>query len=172
MTEDETKMLNDLFPGWEPVVIEDEEGLNFDKPIKGKYVARIVSLERREGTSQRTGNPYDFVSLKLQIVEDKEGDRSANRYLDKTYSCIDGEYSTAQEDLQKLLNDLFTAGLLEGMGVTKGGMEGILECAEALTDKTVNVSCWGTKKGNQSTKIVKEHKLKEEKGDSSDDWDA
>ena len=155
------KELNELFTGWEPTVIEDDVGMDFDKPIKGKYVARIAKINRYSGTQKDGETPYDFLSLSLQVVEDIEGDASANRYLSKTYSFIDGKFSTAQEDLQKLLNDLFTAGLLDGLDIKIGTMEGILEVSDQLIDKTMNVTCWKTKGGKQSVKIVNLHKVAE-----------
>ena len=170
MTEDLKKTMDDLFPGWEPVAIEDDEGLDFDKPIKGKYITRIAKINRYEGTCKDGVTPYDFVSLSLQICEDVEGDKGCNRYLSKTYSCIDGKYSTADEDLQKLLNDLFTANLIDGLDLTKGGMEGLLEVADALIDKTMNVSCYKTKGGKQAVKVIKSFKLKKEAVAVEQDW--
>ena len=157
--ENVNKELDELFPGWEPVEIEDDEGIDFDKPVKGKYMVRFVGIERYEGDSKNTGDPYDFVSLKMQITEDISGDNGCNRYLTKTYSCIDGKYATAKEDLEKLLNDLFTAGVLKDLGITNGGIDGILEVSDQLVDKTACVSCWETKKGNQVVKIVVRHKV-------------
>ena len=161
MDEETKKELNELFPGWEPVVIEDDEGMDFNKPIKGKYVARIAKINRYAGTQKDGVTPYDFLSLSLQVVEDIEGDASANRYLSKTYSFIDGKYSTAQEDLQKLLNDLFTAGLLDALDIKSGDMEGILAVSDQLIDKTLNITCWKTKSGKQSVKVVNLHKVAE-----------
>lgn len=171
MEEATKKTLNELFPGWTPTTIEDDEGLDFDKPIKGKYVVRIAGVNRYSGTQKDGETPYDFVSLNLQVVDDIEGDISANRYLGKTYSCIDGKFSTAQEDLQALLNDLFTANLIDGLGITSGGMEGILEVSDGLIDKTMNVTCWKTKGGKQAVKVVKEHKVKKSEESSDVDWD-
>ena len=88
MTVDLQKVL-ELFGGteWKPEIIEDSEPLDFEKPIKGGYQCRFVSLIRYQGESEKCRNGvYDFWSMKLQVVEDIEGDTSGNRFLDKTYN--------------------------------------------------------------------------------------
>jgi hypothetical protein len=178
MTEETKKSLDELFPGWTPEAIEDSEGLDFDKPIKGKYVVRIISLDRVAG--EKNGRAFDFVGLKTEAVEDVDGDPSHNRRLEKTYGCLDQtvEYGegksfdvVAEDELKKLLNDLFTADLVRGLSLTKGGFDGLLECADQLVDKTMNVTCWASKKGKQIVKVVKEHKGKKEESSDSIAWD-
>ena len=176
--------LNKFFPGWEPVITEDTKGIDFDIPIKGKYLCRIIALNHLEGIGKNSGEPYNFVSLKLQVEEDIEGDASNNRTLDKTYSCVDKTVTmkngktfdiVAEDELKKLLNDLFTAGLLDALEMSNGGYEGILEVADGLTDKLMKISAYKTKGGKQAIKVVKEHVLTgkgvSEGTASNDDWE-
>jgi hypothetical protein len=175
-TDSKIDQIKNLFGGdFAPEVIEDSEGLDFDKPIKGKYVCRITGLERRAGTSQKTGNDYDFFALKLQAEEDVEGDRSANRYLDKTYFVGTSQYEEDPDGgIKKLFNDLFTAGVLEGIDITSTDKYEVAESlGPQLVDKLVKVTCWASKKGNQIVKVVNEHKLsgkKVEETTESTDW--
>lgn len=167
--------LDKLFPDWDPVLTEDTKGIDFDAPIKGKYIARIVGADRYTGTCKDGVTPYDFGSLKMQVAEDIEGDKSGNRFLSKTYAFIDGKYSTAEEEKKKLLNDLFTAGLIDGMELTAGTMEELITACVELADKTMMLTCYKTKGGKQAIKVVKEHVLTgkgvSEGTASNDDWE-
>ena len=149
--------------GFAPTVNDDSSG-SF-KPIKGAYKARIDKLNRMVGVSERTGNDYDFYSLKMQVLETVDGERGNNRFLDKIYS---GD----SKGRSKLANDLFTAGL-EYSSESEEAFDASLE---ELKDKEVNVRAWvrakqtqndeGTwvdaepREDKQQTKIVKEFDLK------------
>ena len=130
-------------------------------PLKGGYVARVDKIERVQGTSDR-GNEYDFYSLNLQITETIEGDQGNNRYLRKTYSAIDGAFSTAEENLKRLVQDLFTAGI----EVDKSSQESFDASLANAKDKLVHVRCWHKKNKEdnaiQYVKVVKELNVKDD----------
>lgn len=152
-----------LYPEMKFVSNEDSV-IDFEKPVKGKYICRIVSLTRRVGTGKESGKPYDFFALKTQAVEDVEGDKSNHRFFEKTYSNMDSDFSTAAENLQRLLNDLFTAGILEKVRANKGGIEGVEEIAPMITDMQIKINAYPNK-GKQSFKIVKEFKSSSKQSD-------
>ena len=125
----EEDMMGLFEEGFAPTANEDSSG-GF-KPIKGGYKARIDKLNRMTGVSDRTGNDYDFYSLKLQVTETLEGDSGNNRFLDKIYNAD----STGRS---KLANDLFTAGLSYN-----ADSEASFDLSlEELKDKEVNVRAW------------------------------
>ena len=149
-----------LYPGMKIVENEDVE-VDFNKPVKGKYVCKIVKLERKIGTGKESGKPYDFFTLKLKTVKDVSGDPSNNRFFDKTYSNTDSEWSTAQEQLNRLLNDLSTCGALAKCRASKGGLEGLEEIAPMLVDIEVNVSAYPSK-SKQVIRIVNKFKAEDD----------
>ena len=147
--------------GYIPEAIEDS---GFE-PFKGRYIARIDSCGRIRGISKRTGEPYDFVSLQLQIVEVVEGDNAINRYLKRNYNWDN-------DGIKDLMNDLFTAGLDQCNSNTDEEFEIFLS---SLTDKLVKVSAWTwtpertrdgvdipieERKTYQHSKIVKSFRIK------------
>lgn len=154
----ELQKIADMFGG-EVVDVEEKGGVDFEKPIKGKYNARITKLVRYTGESEKCdGGLYDFWSLNMQIEEDLEGDESNNRYIGKTYSNTVSKYQEdANQGRMNLLNDLFRSKL----DVTVEKVEGqtpddaIESLAPQLVDKIVTVSCWSTKGGKQAVKITK-----------------
>ena len=168
---DEQKVM-DLFGG-KLVEIEDT-GVDFDKPLKGAYIARIASLKRYAGESEKCENGvYDMWSLNLQIEETLEGDKGDNRFISKTYSNTVGKYQeTAEEGVIRLANDLFTAGILTQCTITKTDkMEVISEISEQIVDKLCNVRAYKTKGGKQAVKIVKEFKnLKKAEASDDTEW--
>ena len=172
MTEDNTKQVLDLFDG--KLVKQDDLGIvDFDKPIKGAYKARIVSLKRYSGENDKceTG-VYDMWSLNFQVEETLEGDKGTNRYLSKTYSNVVGKYQeSAEEGCIKLANDLFTAGILQECNITeKDKMKIIEEIAPQIVDKIINVRAYG-RKDKQICRIVKELKVDKPTDTSDgDDW--
>ena len=180
MTEkqDNVQFVMDMFGG--NVVLEKEEdkdGIDFSVPIKGKYVCRIVALERKAGKSEKTGNDYDFFALKMQAEEDVSGDPSFSRMLDKTYFIGTSEYEDDPDaGVKRLFNDLFTADILQSVNITcKDRYEAIAEIAPQIVDKLVNVSAYKTKNGKQAVRIVDAFKLKEAKKKEEDEslivWD-
>ena len=86
---------------YKPEEVKDD---NEFKPLKGSYVCRVAKLTHNIGTSQKDGNPYDFYSLNMQVVETIDGDKGENRYLNK-------RYQNNNDSLKKMMNDLFTAGI-------------------------------------------------------------
>ena len=170
MVDDKIKQVMDLFGG--TLVEIEDTGIDFDKPIKGAYRARIVSLKRYAGESDKCENGvYDMWSLKLQVEETLEGDKGDNRYLSKTYSNVVGKYQEdAEEGCQKLANDLFTAGVLQQCDITKTVKIDIIEeIAPQIIDKMVNVRAYG-RKGKQVCKIVKEFNDLKTSSTESAEW--
>ena len=97
-------MNNDFFgelKDYKPEVVKDD---NEFKPLKGSYNAIVKQLTHKTGTSQTTGNAFDFYSLNMQIVETISGDKGENRYIQK-------RYNNENDKLKALMNDLFTAGV-------------------------------------------------------------
>lgn len=109
---------------------EENKEMGFE-PVNGKYVCRIDSIGRVSGTSQRTGQPYDFYSCKAQVVEVVDGDKATNRFLQISYNN-DGD------GVKKMLNDLFTAGIEVGVK-TQDELDAALA---GLTDRTMNIRAW------------------------------
>ena len=118
--------------GWEPKPGTDDSEF---KPLKGAYVCRIDGLTRKVGVSERTGDDYDFYTLKLQVTDTIEGDRGTNRYLDKVYNSDDN-------GRRALANDLFTAGI-EFDKTSEDAFDASLVTTK---DKTMNVRAWSRPK--------------------------
>lgn len=166
----EIQKVMDLFGAKEIIEIEDTGSIDFDKPIKGAYRCRIVELNRVVG--EKNDNEYDFYSLSTQVEEELEGDRASNRYLRKTYSNTVSKWQDdAAEGKRRLMNDLFTAGLLEGLSIVSTDPDdAVAEIAPQIVDKMVNMRAYGNK-GKQSCKIVKEFKdLKVKEETTTSDW--
>jgi len=142
----------DTLKDYEPVELEDS--VDF-RPLKGAYVCRVESIQRKKGTSAK-GNEYDFWSFRAQVIETIEGDKGDNRFLDKTYGMIMTSWTTPEDEMKRLLNDLFTNGLEYDLS----SEEAFEVSLESLIDKIVNVRAWvrtSKKDGNkyQSFKFVK-----------------
>lgn len=169
----ELQKVMDLFgsDGIELVKAEDSAGLDFDTPIKGKYLARIVEMVRRVGTSEKSGKDYDFYALKLQVEDDVEGDKSGKRYLDKTFFNGVSDYNEdADKGVKDLFNALFTAELLDKVEFTSTDKYlAAEEIAPQLVDKLIKVSAYKGKTGKQVVKIVNEFKLTKKKEDAGED---
>ena len=157
-----TDLLKSLLEaGFVPEVNEDSSGFEM---LNGSYVARIEEAGRKAGKSAKSGNDYDFRTIKLQVVETVKGDKGDNRYLDVTYNLDD-------KGMKRLLGDLFTAGI----EVTAKTDEELDEFLTTLKDKTMNIRCWvwtpekdkdgkpvaeELRKSYQQIKVVKELKSK------------
>ena len=170
----------DLFGGKPFEATEDSEGLDFDKPIRGKYKCRIAKLERYSGQSDKcidevnADGKYDMWSLSLQVEEDVEGDKSGSRYLSKTYSNVANRFQDdPDEGARKLMQDLFTANV--NYDVTKevdSTCHTIIEqLAPQIIDQLVNVSAYPSKKGKQVVRVVNEFKLKKQPATATADSD-
>ncbi len=148
------EQLANVFGG--TVVANEDKQVDFAVPIKGKYLAKVTAFERQ------ITEKMDAVKLKMQIFKDIDGDESFSRFMDKTYWLTDGKLSTAQDNITKLGNDLFTMGIFDDQEVpdapmTKDNIDDLL--ALTVVGKEVKLSCWaynkkdGVSKG-QSVKIV------------------
>lgn len=139
--------------GFKPT--ENEDGGGF-KPISGEYQAVVHKVERRTG-KKADGSEYDFISISAQVEETLSGDSANGRYIDgMTFSL------TQDFGLPSFINACFTAGV----ELDKSNIPALLESAQALVGKVVNVRAW-EKGGYQSSKIVKEFKKKGEKKESA-----
>ena len=143
-----------------PEEINDE---NIFKPLKGAYECRIDRLEHIQGVSERSGEPYDFYSMNLEIMSMAEGDKGVGRYLKRTYN-------NDNEGVKKLLNDMFTSGI----EVDRTSQEALDASLSSAKDKIVKVRTWiwtpektrdgepipeENRVGIQQVKVVKEFKL-------------
>lgn len=140
--EEMLKALNEA--GFKPT--ENEEGAGF-KPFTGNYVAVIHRIERKEGT-KKDGNPYDIITINSQVEETISGDQANGRYIDGLTFSLTNEFG-----LPSFINACFTAGV----EVNKTNIPAMIESAQVLVGKTINVSAW-EKGGFQNAKIVKEFK--------------
>lgn len=114
--------------GYKPEVIEDDGGF---EPVKGQYICRIDSAGRKVGKSEKTGDDYDFRTIKFQVADIVSGDRAINRFFDLTYN-------PDIEGTKRLLNDLHTAGI-EIKATNDSELDAELE---TLRDRTANVRTW------------------------------
>lgn len=145
---------------------EDDGGF---KPVKGEYICRIDSAGRITGDSKKTGEPYDFRTLKMQVAEIVSGDKATNRFFDRAYN-------PDEQGTTKLMNDLFTAGIDTKAVNSDTELD---EFLGTLKDKTMCVRAWVApkrkKEGDewvnvepkedvQMIKIVKEFKAKKNPG--------
>lgn len=142
--EEMLKALNEA--GFTPT--ENEDGGGF-KPFTGNYVAVIHKIERKQGT-KKDGAEFDFISISAQVEETVSGDQVNGRYIDGlTYSL------TQEFGLPAFINTCFTAGL----EVNKTNIPAMIESAQALVGKVINVSAY-EKDGYQRAKVVKSFKAK------------
>ena len=129
------------FEKYQPVALEDSS--NEYKPVKGCYKCRVVELKRLQGTSERTGNDYDFYTLKLQVTESLDGDKATNRYLDSMM------FNADQAGRNKLKDVLFSSGIEYVDDFDNEGNEQVQAFDDGLADavdKTINVRAWYTPK--------------------------
>lgn len=175
------------FFGGKVDIAEDSEGINFDEPVKGKYVCRVVELIRNQG-EWPSGDKRDQWELKLQACEDIEGDKSGNRFFTIKYDLAGGSTDfpkDAMKERDRLFNALATAGLkFENDGkLTEALLRAVAEkdldeqarvkdevlanIACQITDQPVNVSAYPfeTKAGKtvQAKRIVNKFKIKAKK---------
>jgi hypothetical protein len=123
----EGDFFNDL-QNYKPEITKDEEGF---APIKGKYVCRIAKINHNIGVSTRDNSPYDFYNMDLQVTETIDGDKGDRRYFRKRYNNdIDG--------IKKLMNDLFTAGIL----FDQSSRESFDLSLPSMIDQQVKIRAW------------------------------
>ncbi len=154
---DVLKSLRDA--GYQPEIIEDSSFEAF----KGHYICVVDEASRITGTAKNTGNPYDFISVKMKVAEVVDGDNAVNRRIDRNYNWDEA-------GLKKLLNDLHTAAI----ECTATSDEEIVAFLPMLKDKVVKVSAWASKEwttkegkvipgGKQASRIVNKFKSKSDK---------
>lgn len=169
--EDEAMLDFNELKDFTPEEINDE---SIFKPLKGAYECRIDRLEHVQGTSEKTGDPYDFYSMSLEIISITEGDKGVGRYLKRNYN-------NDNEGIKKLLNDMFTSGI----ELDRSSQEALDASLSSAKDKIVKVRAWvwtpektrdgqpiaeEDRVGIQQIKIVKEFRLGKggKKGDKSE----
>ena len=141
-----TDVMGDLRKsGYEP-----KENTNEFAPIKGEYLCVVDSASRLTGTGKVSGEPYNFRTIKLKVVEVIKGDKAMNRSLDIAYN-------PDEKGVARLLNDLFTAGI--DTKAVKSDEE-LDEFLGTLKDKTMMVSAWKApkvrKEGEEWVKVEPE----------------
>lgn len=139
---------------YEPQLVKDED--DFPK-LKGCYVCTITDIQRMEGTSEKTGEPYDFFGMKLTVNETIDGDKGENRRLDLTFN-------NDEKGLKRLADTLFSAGL----GTDLSSQEAMDKTFTEAVGKQVNARTWiwhKEKGDSQSIKIVNEFKKKGKKAE-------
>lgn len=155
---------------------EEPQQVDFKKPIKGEYVARISDVVRRSGVGKESGNAYDFLSLKLQIVEDVKGEPSNNRYIDINCGLLDNKYSTALDNIGKFVHGLYINNVLDNITINTDEIapeevvnktaNDIIEQADKLVDKLVRVYASPSKDGTrQNCRLVRPTPI-----EAKDDW--
>ena len=117
------------------------------EPFKGIYIARIDKLERKQGTSEKSGKPYDFYSATVQVVKKVKGDDANKRLLFQSYDP-DGA------GIKKLADDLFTAGI----SVDTSSEKTFEASLEGAIDKLITVKAWDKarvkKEGEEWVQVV------------------
>jgi len=159
MSED-LNFLKDFFGGeYVPIIEEDNEAIDFKKPIRGKYVAEIKDLEYKIIVKEE-GDDLKCIDLKIKIVEDKEGDKSGNRFLRKTFWLGKSEWNDDEmKGLKDLMSMLATSGLLPQVKMTQKEIPALIaEIKPQIVDKQIRVSAYIYNE-KQVFNVVKELKL-------------
>lgn len=131
--------------GYTPEVVKDT---SFES-LSGAYICTIEDLSRKQGTSVKSGEEYDFWAMKLRVNEVVEGDSATNRRLDATFN-------PDEKGMKALANSLFSAGLEHDLSE-----EVIDKTITNVIGKQVNVRAW-VWKDKQRVKIVNQFSLKKE----------
>lgn len=150
--EEMLKALNDA--GFTPT--ENEDGGGF-KPFTGNYVAVIHKIERKTGEKKDKSGTYDMISINAQVEETVAGDKADGRYIDGLTFSLTTEFG-----LPNFINTCFTAGV----EVNKTNIPAMIESAQALVGKVINVSAY-EKDGYQRAKVVKAFKAKKATAEAS-----
>lgn len=150
--EEMLKALNEA--GFTPT--ENEDGGGF-KPFTGNYVAVIHKIERKTGEKKDKSGTYDMISINAQVEETVSGDKADGRYIDGLTFSLTTEFG-----LPNFINTCFTAGL----EVAKTNIASMIESAQALVGKVINVSAY-EKDGYQRAKVVKSFKAKKATAEAS-----
>ena len=118
--------------GYQPEEVIDNTGF---APFNGTYLCRIEEAGRLAGIGKSSGEPYDFRTIKLEVVEVLKGDKAVNRRLDMSFN-------PDEKGVGKLINVLFTAGI----EVTASGDDELDTFLPTIKDKTMFVRAWGRAK--------------------------
>ncbi len=118
------------------------------KPLNGEYIAVVHKVERKTGPKKDGSGEYDFISISAQVEETLGGDKGDGRYIDGLTFHLTTDFG-----LPNFCNVAFTAGV----ELDKSSIDSLLESAQALVGKTINVRAW-EKDTYQRAKIVKEFK--------------
>lgn len=133
------------------ILKNDDKPIDFSVPIKGKYLATVTEFSRIKDEKK------DLIRLKMKINKDLEGDKSFNRIVDKSYWLTDSDYSTAQDNIVKLANDLYTMGTFDKFELPDGQITvdnvDVLLKMNIIGDE-VKLSCYKTNTGKQAVKII------------------
>ena len=153
----------DLFDG----ELEIQKDKAPKETVDGKYIARVDSLVRYTGESEKCfSGQYDFFSLVLAVEEVISGDNvGVGKKISDTYANVDGAFidkKTGEErpipalpQQRKLMNFIHTAALKythPENASDRAEFFGLI--APDLKDQLVNVVAWTKKSGKQGMKIV------------------
>ena len=155
----------DVLEGFAPEVAEDKSGF---EPFTCGGVGIIVEGGRNTGVKESTGDRFDWFKIKYKIGEVIDGDaKSIGRFDDLSYSMTDktwpdGGVSKGEDNLTQLISDLHTMGFdfKTIAGTEEEKLEALAMHLGSLVDKTFNVRCAKTKKGNQWRMVVGEIKAR------------
>lgn len=150
------QMVMDMFNGWEPIAVEEQDVKGFDEPIKGKYECEIKDLSYKTIVGKSDGKEYEVITMKMKCVKDLEGDVSLNRNIDRSYFLGASDYNDDPlAGYKRLLTDLKSADLYDPAVV---GLFDITDAVAFLKDKIVGKIIKVTafpQKGKQQIRIYK-----------------
>jgi len=150
----ETLLKSMMEAGFTPTENEDSSGF---KPFAGEYVAVVHKVERKTGEKKDKSGIYDMISINAQVEETLAGDPANGRYIDGLTFSLTQDFG-----LPSFINTCFTAGV----EVQKTSIAEMIESAQALVGKTINVRAW-EKNGYQQAKVVKSFKSKKSATESA-----
>jgi len=154
MTEEQKEKL-DLWGDWEPIVLEEQDAPDFSKPIRGKYKAEITAVEYKEIHSEKTGEDYELINMKLKVTDDIEGDKSFSRMLDKAFFMGVSQYNDDPIAGYKSLLNCLKSSELYAEWMKSDNIRGNIEkMNEELLGKEVYITAF-PKGDRQQIRIVK-----------------
>ena len=165
--EEETKnKLDELFPGWEPVPIEEEDDIDFGKAVRGKYDVEIISIEHKVVTTK--DGEKDIIEFKLKAVNDVSGDKSFNRHFNKSFWMGASQWDVDPDyGLKQMVNSLVSMGVnfdipsKTDFGLIAGGLNG------GLVGQTVRIRAYPNKDTGKQVVVFIKPKDDEEKTEES-----
>lgn len=127
--------LQDWLGSFKPESVDEGFGI-----LKGTYKTTIKGLSLNE-PNQYEANPH--YKLLVEVVEVLDGNGSPGRTLRRNYD------KTVDDEVKKMLNELFTAGL----SLKTGSVEEMEASMELLTGATMYVRAWGFKRTPDSAEF-------------------